>query len=322
MSLIRKYLNPQNDVAFKRIFGTEKNKDILIAMLNSILKNQLHTPITQVQFLSPVQEPEVLAKKQSIVDVLCRDKDGCQYVIEMQIAHAKGFEERAQYYASKAFTSQLNEGEEYYNLKKVIFLAFCNFPIFPKKRKYKSEHITLDKHTGEHNLDKLSFTFVDLIKFDKKRTKPVHELILEEKFYYFLRHAPEMDDETLHTLIGKDIIIKKAFHELERFGWSEADIRRYEAENKRVRDNRATLLYAKDEGIEEGKEIGREEGFKEGEERGIKIGAKEEKIEIAYKMFMKGMDTKTIQELTGLSKQWISRIKNDIEKSKLPHNKD
>ena len=113
-----------------------------------------------------------------------------------------------------------------------------------------------------------------------------------------------MDDETLHTLIGKDTIIKKAFHELERFGWSEADIRRYEAENKRVRDNRATLLYAKDEGIkigkkegiEEGKEIGREEGFKEGEkegfkegkeigreegckegeERGIKIGAKED----------------------------------------------
>ena len=61
MSLIKKYLNPQNDVAFKRIFGTEKNKDILIAMLNAVLKSQLHTPITQVSFLSPFQEPEALA---------------------------------------------------------------------------------------------------------------------------------------------------------------------------------------------------------------------------------------------------------------------
>ena len=109
MSLITKYLNPQNDVAFKRIFGTDKNKDILIAMLNAVLKNQMHTPITRVRFLSPVQEPEVLAKKQSIVDVLCQDSDGCQYIIEMQVASTKGFEARAQYYAAKAFINQLNE---------------------------------------------------------------------------------------------------------------------------------------------------------------------------------------------------------------------
>lgn len=116
-------------------------------MLNSVLKNQLHTPITQMSFLSPFQGPEALSKKQSIVDVLCEDIDGCQYIIEMQIASAKGFEERAQYYASKAFINQLNKGEDYHDLKEVIFLAFCNFPIFPEKKDFKSEHITLDKKT-------------------------------------------------------------------------------------------------------------------------------------------------------------------------------
>ena len=67
MNLAKKYLNPKNDIAFKRIFGAEKNKDILITMLNAVLKKQLHKPIKQLEFLSPVQEPEVAGSKQSIV---------------------------------------------------------------------------------------------------------------------------------------------------------------------------------------------------------------------------------------------------------------
>ena len=200
MNLLIKFLNPQNDFVFKKIFGTEKNKDILIAMLNTVLKNQLHRPIKHVEFLSPVQEPDLLAKKQSIVDVLCRDEDGCQYIIEMQIADAGGFEERAQYYASKAFVSQIGKGEAYEDLKEVIFLAFTNFAIFPEKEDYKSEHFTFDKKTMENNLDKISFTFVDLVKFEKECKKPISELTLEEKFYYFLCHASAMDEAQLKAL--------------------------------------------------------------------------------------------------------------------------
>ena len=269
MSLVKKFLNPQNDVAFKRIFGTEKNKDILIAMLNAVLKNQLHRPIKDVQFLNPIQEPEALARKQSIVDVLCKDEDDCQYIIEMQIANAKGFQERAQYYASKAFISQMKEGEEYHDLKEVIFLAFCNFPIFQKKKHYKSEHITIDKKTGEHDLDKLSFTFIDLLKFDKECVKTIEDLTLEEKFYYFLRHATEIDEKSLQSLISKDIIIEKAFKEIERFAWTDEELRKYEQELKRARDIRACLLQAKDDGIKEGLQQGKKEGIKQGKKEAI-----------------------------------------------------
>ena len=69
-AMISKYFSPRNDVAFKRIFGEERNKDILMAMLNAVLGGQLNKPIAAVTFLSPYQEPEVAAKKQSIVDVL------------------------------------------------------------------------------------------------------------------------------------------------------------------------------------------------------------------------------------------------------------
>ena len=134
MNLVRKYLNPKNDMAFKRIFGTEKNKDILIAMLNAVLKNQLHNPIKEIDFLNPVQHPEVLGSKQSIVDVLCRDEDGCKYIIEMQISPIKGFEERAQYYAAKAFGNQVKKGDGYYGLKKGNFSGVLRFSHFSQKR--------------------------------------------------------------------------------------------------------------------------------------------------------------------------------------------
>ena len=135
------------------------------------------------------------------------------------------------------------KGDTYDGLKEVIFLAFCDFPIFPEKEDFKSEHVTLDKKTQARNLEKISFTFIDLVKFDKQCTKPIDHLTLEEKFYYFLSHAKDMDDEALTKLVGSDKIIKKAFDELQRFGWRENDLQRYERETKRVMDNIACLLY-------------------------------------------------------------------------------
>ena len=104
---------------------------------------------------------------------------------------------------------------------------------------YKSEHITIDKKTEAHDLDKLSFTFIDLPKFDKQRGQAIADLTLEEKFYYFLHHASTMDEESLQALIGDDMVIENAFKELERYAWSDEELRRYERELKRVRDNQA-----------------------------------------------------------------------------------
>ncbi|BET37050.1 hypothetical protein wNi1_10070 [Wolbachia pipientis] len=85
---LSKFLDVKNDVAFKRIFGTEKNKDILIHFLNDILINGTLaplklSPIQEVEFLTTIQDPDIAAKKQSIVDVLCRDITGMQFIIEM-----------------------------------------------------------------------------------------------------------------------------------------------------------------------------------------------------------------------------------------------
>ena len=95
--MIKKYLNPQNDIAFKRIFGSEKNKEILLALLNSVLIKQLHRAIKEANFLPRVQDPETAAKKTSAVDLMCKDEDGCLYIIEMvrhEVAHMKSVEKQ------------------------------------------------------------------------------------------------------------------------------------------------------------------------------------------------------------------------------------
>jgi predicted transposase/invertase (TIGR01784 family) len=109
---VSKFLDPKNDVAFKKIFGSEKNKDILIHFINDIMGFTGGDQIQDVTFLSPIQDPEIAYKKQSIVDVLCKSENGTKIIVEMQVSPSKGFEKRAQYYAAKAYGRQLNMGKK------------------------------------------------------------------------------------------------------------------------------------------------------------------------------------------------------------------
>ncbi len=296
-----KYLNPQNDFAFKRIFGQEKNKEILISMLNAVLKNQLHHAIQDVVFLKTAQDPEIASQKQSIVDVLCKDEDGCQYIVEMQIARTEGFEKRALFYASKAYVDQAEVGEKYHNLKEVIFLAFTNHILFPKKEHYKSEHVILDKVTLAQDMKYMSFTFVELPKFGQQCPEDISKLSLEEKFYHFLYKAPAMSHADLAKLTGKDIVIKKAFDELERFSWTEEELNTYDQVQKRERDNLSALLYAKkegkQEGLAEGMEKGMEKGKQEGLTEGMEKGMEKGKQAMVAKMRKAGVDPALIAQI-------------------------
>ena len=108
--MLSKYLDPKNDFAFKRVFGSERNKDILIHFLNDMIVFENNAKVAEVQFLKTVQDPEIAAKKTSLVDVMCTDQNGNHFIVEMQVAKEKGFEKRAQYYAAKAYGGQLNAG--------------------------------------------------------------------------------------------------------------------------------------------------------------------------------------------------------------------
>ena len=131
--MLNKFLDPKNDLAFKRIFGSERNKDILIHFLNDLFGNTVN-PIEEVKFLKTTQDPEVAAQRASIVDVLCHDANGDYFIIEMQVDSEPGFEKWAQFYAARTYIEQRERGVEYKDLKQVTFLAITKEILFPGEK--------------------------------------------------------------------------------------------------------------------------------------------------------------------------------------------
>ncbi|BET28495.1 Rpn family recombination-promoting nuclease/putative transposase [Wolbachia pipientis] len=309
---LSKFLDARNDIAFRRIFGTEKNKDILIHFLNDILDLTDGNKIKDVSFLSPIQDPVIASQKQSIVDVLCVDSTGVKTIIEMQVAKTTGFEKRAQYYAAKAYSSQADVGDQYHDLKGVIFIAIADFILFPNKLAYKSDHVTFDKITFEHDLKDFSFTFIELPKF-KKREDQLENII--EKWCYFFKHAGETSEEDLKKIIGSDLIIGRAYDELNQYNWSKEERLAYDQAKKRTDDYLSTLeeklhegiLIGKEEGILIGHEKGRAEGIQIGEEK----GEKQAKIAVAKNSLRAGVSIDVIAQITGLSHNEIAQLKEE-----------
>lgn len=304
--MLSKFLDPKNNVAFLKIFGTEKNKDILIHFLNDVVKFNKGARLKDVTFLKTIQDPEIQAQKTSVVDVLCEDQKGNRYIVEMQVAEEKGFAKRAQYYASKAYSSQLMIKGEYHALKAVIFLAIADFTMFPKKKAFKSDHVILDQQSHENDLKDFSYTFIELPKF----TKGIDELSnITEKWVYFFKHAEETTDEDLRKLIDHDQILSRAYEELDRFSWNEDELRAYEEAEKQEGVRIAQFAKKYDDGVAVGEKIGIEKGerigIEKGEKIGIEKGEKRALLKVAKNLLAKGTKAQEIQRLTGLSKQEV-----------------
>jgi predicted transposase/invertase (TIGR01784 family) len=278
--MLAKFLNPKNDLAFKRIFGTEKNKDILIHFLNDIF-GRTSNPIEAVTFLKSAQDPEIAAQRASIVDILCQDAQGNRFIVEMQVANEDGFEKRAQYYAAKTYIEQREKGVKFADLKEVTFLAITNFSLFPDKKEYLSHHVVLDKQTLEQNLKDFSFSFLELPKFKKTKSQLK---TMTEKWAYFFKQADRTDERDLPMIVGTDTILQKAYDELNRYSWSVEEIRAYDSVDMKQASERAVL----------------EAAVKEGEEK--------EKVKIAISLFTQGVNLKTIAVATGLTESDIEKL--------------
>ena len=146
--MLPKFLDPKNDFAFKRIFGSEKNKDILIHFLNDIFGRTMN-PIEDVIFLKTAQDPEIAAQRSSIVGILCEDAENNKFIVEMQVDKEPGFEKRAQYYAANAYIQQREKGTDYKDLKQVTFLAIMSSTLFPQDERCLTHHHMLDTETYE-----------------------------------------------------------------------------------------------------------------------------------------------------------------------------
>ena len=266
------FLDPINDFAFKKIFGDENKKYILISFLNSILRLPLDAQIVEVTLLDPTQAPHLPGAKETILDIRCHDQKNANYIVEMQVLPQSFFDKRVLYYASKAYAHQPDEGMHYSALKPVIFLGILNFE-FTEDSHYLSTHCIQNIDTQEFILNDFRFTFVELPKFKKAESELSS---IEEKWLYFLKHAKKLD--AIPGIIH-EAALKEAFQIVNRLNWDKASLELYEQRGIQVEDEMMRVHYGYFKGIAEGRQEGelkgRQEGLKEGELKGRQEGLQE-----------------------------------------------
>jgi predicted transposase/invertase (TIGR01784 family) len=280
---MRRYLDPKNDFAFKRLFGTEKNKRILIAFLNDIFEGA-HDKIVDVTFLPPNLDPEIKCLRQSIVDVKCKDINGRQFIIEMQCAKEAHFIKRAVAYASNVYISQ-RKGKGYGDMNDVIFLAILDHTLFPCKSEYLSHHRVCDLLTHEVDIKELSFTFLELGKFHKRFDELRSNV---EKWCYFFKEEASPDE--IDEVKKRDRVLSEAYEALSKAAFTEEQLLEYEGYD--MKDDEINTRIA------EGEAKGLAEGLAEGELKGKRETAKAMKLSVEQ-----------IAKATGLTASEIERLK-------------
>jgi len=186
------FADPKTDFAFKRIFGSEEHKDVLVAFLNNMLDLDEPHRIVGVQLLPPEQRPPVAELKLSIVDVKCTDAHGVTYVVEMQVLQVEGFEKRVVYNVAKAYVNQIARGDGYPHLNDVVGITICDFVIWPDTEGPKLPMLSrwrmTEQQTGAKGPGQIQLVFLELPKYDTSRQPQT----MVEKWAYFFREADNL----------------------------------------------------------------------------------------------------------------------------------
>ncbi|MEZ4294377.1 MAG: Rpn family recombination-promoting nuclease/putative transposase [Polyangiaceae bacterium] len=274
------FADPKTDFAFKRIFGSEQHKDVLVAFLNDMLDLDEAHRIVEVELLPPEQRPPVAELKLSIVDVKCTDARGVTYVVEMQVLQVEGFEKRVVYNVAKAYVSQIARGELYPALNDVVGITICDFELWPDNGERRIPMLSRWRMTEEETgargeLGQIRLVFLELPKYDASR--PPETVV--EKWAYFFREA---DNLTVVPEVLAEHPFVDALEAARTAGFTAAEWDAYILAGIALQNERGALSVAEKRGEARGEERGRQQGLKDGREQGLKDG-REQTLRFAIK---------------------------------------
>ncbi len=292
-----KFINPFTDVGFKKIFGQEVTKDILIDFLNALFENE--KKIKDITLLDKEILPEYLEDRGIIYDIYCTTDQGEHFIVEMQNKQQIHFKDRALFYLSHAIARQGQKGANWlFDLKAVYGVFFMNFHLAGSKGRLRTDVILTDRETHEQFSDKLRLIFLELPSFTKGEEECENDF---ERWIYVLKNM-----ETLNRLPFKarQSVFDKLENIMDIASLTKDEREKYDESIKVYRDNLAVIAFAKQEGREEGLKEGLEEGLKEG----LKEGRREERVKIAQNLKSSGIPLKAIADATGLSIEDIENL--------------
>ena len=248
--------NPKIDLVFRKLFGSEENKDILISFINGVLEGNM--VIKDVTIKNPYNLSTYLSGKTSILDVKAVDENGIWYDIEMQMNDQTFYGKRALYYWSKVYTDQIDKAEEYRELEKTIGIHLLNFDYFKDDRYFR--RVTLkDYETNEiyKKLDYADLYFIEMGKFHKDISE-VKTLL--EKWVTFLNEAYSLEKGNIPESLNEKEI-EKAVEQLEIMYFDKDEREIYEAERKIRMDTKEEMATAREKGLAKGIKEGLKQGI-------------------------------------------------------------
>lgn len=271
-----KYINPFTDFGFKKIFGEEASKPLLIDFLNALLPQS--NKIIDLTFKNLEQLGQTDTERKAIYDIYCENEIGEKFIVELQKAKQNYFKERTIYYSTFPIREQAEKGEWNYNLKAVYCIGILDFTFEDYKNEseqYGVVHtIKLKNQNGKVFYDKLTYIYLEMPNFKQTENELTTRL---DKWLFFIKHLE--DFQTIPSIFT-DEIFTQAFEKAELAKFGQAELDSYENSLKTYRDLKGVIETAFDEGI----------------------------ISVARKLKQKGMEVEFIIEMTGLSKEKIELL--------------
>ena len=287
-------ISPRVDVAFKKIFGVEENKDLLISLINSIVSNE--DQVVDLTLLNPYNPQNFYRDKLSVLDIKAKGIDGKRFNIEIQISDEADYDKRALYYWAKLYTEQLRVAEDYSLLSKAIGIHILNFVSIPDAAKYHNVFHITEKDSGLLYFKDLELHTIELKKFTDNSNEELSDIIVKVKnsldvWLAFLTRNDLLRTDNLPKILDNPEL-KKAINVLEVMNFTDAEREAYEEHLKWLRIEANTLKKYGEKARAEGREEGREEG----------------KAELIKIMINKGNSLESIAQMTGLSIEEIQKL--------------
>lgn len=270
-----RYINPFTDFGFKKLFGTEFNKELLIDFLNHVLGDRER--IQSLTYLNTENLGNTVSDRKAIFDLYCENEQGEKFIIELQNVKQQYFKDRSIFYSTFPIQSQAPKGKEWdYYLKAVYTIGILNFsfPDSSEDERFLREIQLTDTQTHDVFYDKLTFIYLEMPKFRKEEEELINQF---DKWMYVLKNLHQLHDRP-HKLQEK--VFEKLFNEAEIAKLKPEDMKAYEESLKVYRDNYSVIETAK----------------------------RERDIEIARKLKQRGVDLDIIAETTSLTKEQLEKL--------------
>jgi predicted transposase/invertase (TIGR01784 family) len=297
--MAEKYINPFTDFGFKKLFGEEATKDLLLDFLNAVLHDE-EGLITSLEFSNNEHLGKMEIDRKVVFDIYCTNERGEKFIVEVQKARQIHYKDRSLFYATFPIQEQATTGNWDFKLKAVYSISILDFLLDEKDNaeKYFHKIKLVDTETYQIFSDKLTFVYLEMPKFKKDQEELLNKF---EKWLFLLKHLPRLENLPVKM---QEKIFKKVMNVAELAKLNREERAAYEHSLKNYRD----LQNVKDTYFQEGKEEGKLEGKLEGILEGEKKGKVEGKIETAINARKQGLPMDVIVAITQLSEEELRKI--------------